>query len=166
MLLKIIAKYAYPGDFGSIDVDGLRSMCVSLLRVAVGAGIWRANPTRLSGRGRSAPTRRATSRTTTTKAASAVDQAALHILLAPPDFTPRVIELKCLAWLGYRFIYMRFHTHSMGGGVERAGGVAQPTAFDEPSKKQVVLRQRLVSAQLLNDTPVPVVYLARALHAV
>jgi len=42
-LLKIIAKDAYPGDFGSIDVDGLRSMCVSRLRVAVGAGIWRAN---------------------------------------------------------------------------------------------------------------------------
>ena len=42
-LLKIIASDAYPGDFGSIDVDGLRSLCVSRLRVAVGAGIWRAN---------------------------------------------------------------------------------------------------------------------------
>ena len=42
-LLKIIASDVYPGDFGSIDVDGLRSLCVSRLRVAVGAGIWRAN---------------------------------------------------------------------------------------------------------------------------
>ena len=43
-LLKMIATDAYPGDFGSnVDVDGLRSMCVSRLRVAVGAGIWRAN---------------------------------------------------------------------------------------------------------------------------
>ena len=40
----MIATDAYPGDFGSnVDIDGLRSMCVSRLRVAVGAGIWRAN---------------------------------------------------------------------------------------------------------------------------
>ena len=39
----MIATDAYPGDFASkVDVDGLRSMCVSRLRVAVGAGIWRA----------------------------------------------------------------------------------------------------------------------------
>ena len=49
-LLKIIATDAYPGDFASkVDVDGLRSMCVSRLRVAVGAGIWRANHKTLVG---------------------------------------------------------------------------------------------------------------------
>jgi hypothetical protein len=44
-LLKMIATdAAYPRDFGSnVDVDGLRSTCVSRLCVAVGAGIWRAN---------------------------------------------------------------------------------------------------------------------------
>ena len=43
-LLKIIAWDAYPGEFPrGADVDGLRSMCVARLPVAVGAGIWRAN---------------------------------------------------------------------------------------------------------------------------
>ena len=43
-LLKTIAWDAYPGEFPrGVDVDGLRSMCVARLRVAVGAGIWRAN---------------------------------------------------------------------------------------------------------------------------
>ena len=43
-LLKTIAWDAYPGEFPrGADVDGLRSMCVARLRVAVGAGIWRAN---------------------------------------------------------------------------------------------------------------------------
>ena len=46
----MIATDAYPGDFASkVDVDGLRSMCVSRLRVAVGAGIWRANHKTLVG---------------------------------------------------------------------------------------------------------------------
>ena len=54
-LLKIIATDAYPGDFGSnVDVDGLRSLCVSRLRVAVGADIRRASH-KFSGPGRSAP---------------------------------------------------------------------------------------------------------------
>ena len=53
----MIATDLYPGDFASkVDVDGLRSMCVSRLRVAVGAGIWRANHKTLAGPGRSAPT--------------------------------------------------------------------------------------------------------------
>ena len=39
-----IVAAAYPGEFPrGADVDGLRSMCVARLRVAVGAGIWRAN---------------------------------------------------------------------------------------------------------------------------
>ena len=46
----MIATDLYPGDFASkVDVDGLRSMCVSRLRVAVGAGIWRANHKTLVG---------------------------------------------------------------------------------------------------------------------
>jgi len=42
-LREIIAKDANPGDLSSIDVDGLRSMCVSRLRIAVSAGSWCAN---------------------------------------------------------------------------------------------------------------------------
>jgi hypothetical protein len=43
--LHLRGTYAGGGIRESIgvDVDGLRSMCVSRLHVAVGAGIWRAN---------------------------------------------------------------------------------------------------------------------------
>ena len=44
-LVKLIARLAYPGSGPDRkwDVDGLRSRCVSRLRVAVGVGVWRAN---------------------------------------------------------------------------------------------------------------------------
>ena len=46
-------------------MEGLRSMCVARLRVAVGAGIWRANHKTLGACGPSGPTPRATSLTIT-----------------------------------------------------------------------------------------------------